>query len=133
MLELGDDQVHTLRLRVYSENQTVLSQVRFFTASFVDFSKPDKETHITGWIDEHKKVDEWDEDTIYWVTKVRTHPGPNIWIPPRFQTQQLRATAETSNGFALDLYRRLSDTNGNILFSPYSISTALSMVYEGAK
>jgi serpin B len=34
--------------------------------------------------------------------------------------------------FALDLYRRLRTAEGNIFFSPYSISTALAMTYAGA-
>ncbi len=37
--------------------------------------------------------------------------------------------------FALDLYRALSESNaeGNMFFSPLSISAALSMVYLGAR
>ncbi|XP_007900824.1 leukocyte elastase inhibitor isoform X2 [Callorhinchus milii] len=37
--------------------------------------------------------------------------------------------------FTLDVFRKLSETNqvGNIFFSPLSISTALAMVYHGAK
>ncbi len=37
--------------------------------------------------------------------------------------------------FALDLYRALSEINaeGNVFFSPLSISAALSMVYLGAR
>ena len=38
-----------------------------------------------------------------------------------------------SNRFALDLYFEYKDSEGNIFFSPYSISTALAMTYEGAK
>jgi serpin B len=34
--------------------------------------------------------------------------------------------------FALDLYRRLRTAEGNLFFSPYSISTALAMTYAGA-
>ncbi|MBN2336669.1 serpin family protein [Candidatus Bathyarchaeota archaeon] len=45
----------------------------------------------------------------------------------------VEATANACNGFALDLYARYSVGDGNILFSPYSISTALSMTYEGAR
>ena len=45
----------------------------------------------------------------------------------------VEATVEAYNGFAFDLYRRYSSGSGNILFSPYSISTALSMTYEGAR
>ncbi|XP_055796734.1 leukocyte elastase inhibitor-like [Salvelinus fontinalis] len=46
------------------------------------------------------------------------------------------ATVRNSNtGFALDLYRTLSENHadGNIFFSPLSISSALAMVYLGAK
>ncbi len=35
--------------------------------------------------------------------------------------------------FALDLYRALSQEEGNLFFSPYSISTALAMTYAGAR
>ncbi len=45
----------------------------------------------------------------------------------------VEATVEGYNGFAFDLYGRYSASDGNILFSPYSISTALSMTYEGAR
>ena len=34
--------------------------------------------------------------------------------------------------FAFDLYRALKDQDGNLFFSPYSISTALAMTYAGA-
>jgi len=45
----------------------------------------------------------------------------------------VEATVEAYNSFAFDLYGRYSADDGNILFSPYSISTALSMTYEGAR
>ncbi len=45
----------------------------------------------------------------------------------------VEATVEGYNGFAFDLYGRYAAGDGNILFSPYSISTALSMTYEGAR
>jgi serpin B len=45
----------------------------------------------------------------------------------------VKTTVEACNRFSFDLYRRYSDGKGNILFSPYSISTALSMTYEGAR
>ncbi len=35
--------------------------------------------------------------------------------------------------FALDLYAKLKRQKGNLFFSPYSISTALAMVYGGAR
>ncbi|MDD5530809.1 MAG: serpin family protein [bacterium] len=45
--------------------------------------------------------------------------------------KDLLATA--NKGFALDLYANLKNNEGNLLFSPYSISTALAMTYAGAK
>jgi serpin B len=39
-----------------------------------------------------------------------------------------------NNDFAADLYRRaVGDTDGNLCFSPYSISLAFSMLYAGAR
>lgn len=35
--------------------------------------------------------------------------------------------------FALDLYRALREDDGNLFFSPYSISAALAMTYAGAR
>lgn len=38
-----------------------------------------------------------------------------------------------NSAFALDLYRTLSAGDGNLFFSPYSISQALAMTYVGAR
>jgi serine protease inhibitor len=38
-----------------------------------------------------------------------------------------------NNQFSFDLYKELSKSEENIFFSPYSISSALAMTYEGAK
>ena len=46
------------------------------------------------------------------------------------------ATKEISssiNSFAFDLYREVNKQEGNLFFSPYSISSALAMTYAGAK
>ncbi len=37
-----------------------------------------------------------------------------------------------NNSFCFDLYRQLKEEDGNLFFSPYSISTALAMTYAGA-
>ena len=37
------------------------------------------------------------------------------------------------NAFAFDLYKQIQSVKGNLFFSPYSISTALSMTYAGAR
>ena len=43
------------------------------------------------------------------------------------------AVAEANNQLALDLYARLSGEEGNVFFSPYSLSSALALTYEGAR
>lgn len=40
--------------------------------------------------------------------------------------------AQANTGFALDMYGLLCQNEGNIFYSPYSISTALAMTYAGA-
>jgi len=45
----------------------------------------------------------------------------------------INSVVSANNQFALDLYSRLKNDDGNIFFSPYSISTALAMTYEGAR
>jgi serpin B len=41
--------------------------------------------------------------------------------------------AEDNNAFAFDLYGKLREQDGNLFFSPESISTALAMTYAGAR
>jgi serine protease inhibitor len=113
------------------ENQTDSSQIRFFTASYTDYSKPEVERHLSGWIDEHKHIQEWDVVTINWVEDSSGHG--ELWIPDRYDIIPESTTVEASNRFALDLYDEINNGNENILFSPYSISTAVSMIYEGAR
>ena len=50
-------------------------------------------------------------------------------------TQQgIQEVVNANNKFAFDLYSELDKSeNGNIFYSPYSISAALAMTYEGAK
>ena len=38
-----------------------------------------------------------------------------------------------NNEFAFQLYARLRGKEGNLFFSPYSISTALALTYSGAR
>lgn len=45
----------------------------------------------------------------------------------------VEAVINANNQFAFDLYSEYKSEDGNIFFSPYSISTALAMTYEGAK
>ncbi|UCG69730.1 MAG: serpin family protein [Thermoplasmata archaeon] len=45
----------------------------------------------------------------------------------------MNAYVNSSNEFTFEMYKQLIDSNKNVFFSPYSISTALGMVYEGAR
>ncbi len=59
-------------------NETIQRNVRFFIASYIP--KPGKEVQITGWIDEKRRVEEWDNLIIHSVTGVRTVASSYIWI-----------------------------------------------------
>ena len=48
-------------------------------------------------------------------------------------SRDVRAVVKGNTAFALDLYRQLRTKDGNLFFSPYSISTALAMTYGGAR
>ncbi len=47
--------------------------------------------------------------------------------------QDIALLVEGNNAFALSLYRALKGAQGNIFYSPYSISQALAMTYAGAR
>ena len=48
--------------------------------------------------------------------------------------EDVKTVVQGNNEFAWDMYAQLrKDNTGNIVFSPYSISTALAMTYGGAR
>ncbi len=51
---------------------------------------------------------------------------------PEVASEDRAALSEGNGAFALDLYRQLQKTDGNLFYSPYSISAALAMTYAGA-
>jgi serpin B len=53
-------------------------------------------------------------------------------IPAELQAD-LAPVVEANTAFALSLYARLREREGNLFFSPYSISTALAMTWSGAR
>ena len=53
--------------------------------------------------------------------------------PPAVASEDVLALARGNNEFAFDLYARLAKKDGNVIFSPYSISTALAMTCAGAR
>ncbi|QTA90140.1 Serpin domain-containing protein [Desulfonema magnum] len=52
---------------------------------------------------------------------------------PDVSADDLRDLVAGNTEFALALYQKLSENEGNLFYSPYSISQALAMTYSGAK
>ncbi len=52
---------------------------------------------------------------------------------PSVAPDDAAALVQGNNAFALDLYKSLRSNDGNLAFSPYSISLALAMTYAGAR
>jgi serpin B len=52
---------------------------------------------------------------------------------PEVSNTDLEIMSDGNNTFALDLYQALKDNEGNLFYSPYSISSALAMTYAGAR
>ena len=57
---------------------------------------------------------------------------PRVTEPPVSQGD-LVTLADGNSEFAFDLYQTLKDIDGNLFYSPYSISLALAMTYAGAR
>jgi serpin B len=53
--------------------------------------------------------------------------------PTRKENEYKEIVAKGNNRFAFDLYAKLRAEQGNLFLSPHSISTALAMVYAGAR
>lgn len=52
---------------------------------------------------------------------------------PAIGTSDIAALVDGNSAFAFKLYQALSAQNGNLFYSPYSISLALAMAYGGAR
>ncbi len=52
---------------------------------------------------------------------------------PSATPAELGELADGNSAFAFDLYRTLAEEEGNLFYSPYSISVALAMTYAGAR
>ncbi len=49
------------------------------------------------------------------------------------RSPEVKATVAGNTAFAIDLYQKAKTQPGNVFFSPYSISTTLTMAYAGAR
>ena len=63
------------------------------------------------------------------ASEVPPTPTPTQIVPG----DDIAALVDGNTGFTFDLYKNLAGTDGNLFFSPYSISTALAMTYAGAR
>jgi serpin B len=52
---------------------------------------------------------------------------------PDVSTSEQALLVEGNSAFAFDLYQALKEEDGNLFYSPYSISLALAMTYAGAR
>src|ERR1700690_2265803 len=52
---------------------------------------------------------------------------------PNVSPTALSTLVDGNNTFAINLYEALRSQDGNLVFSPYSISLALAMTYAGAR
>lgn len=52
---------------------------------------------------------------------------------PDVPAEDQKALVSGNSGFALDLYQQVRKKEGNLFYSPFSISTALAMTWAGAK
>lgn len=52
---------------------------------------------------------------------------------PQVPQEDMDTLVDGNTAFALDLYQELRQEEGNLFYSPYSISVALSMTYGGAR
>lgn len=52
---------------------------------------------------------------------------------PNVDENDYHALTDENNAFALELYQSLRSQDGNLIYSPYSISLALAMTYAGAR
>ncbi len=73
---------------------------------------------------------------IFWCGNFFESEIPSEPISPpetSASESEIATVTAANNQFAFDLYSEYKSKEGNIFFSPFSISTALAMTFEGAK
>ncbi len=79
------------------------------------------------------RMDRWKIKSV-WLWRVAVVLPALLFVQPAMsQTNDTPPLVTGNTAFALDLYSRLKATDGNLFFSPYSISTCLAMIYAGTR
>ena len=75
-----------------------------------------------------------DHDTTAMTKETTMQTGKVAYASdPDYTPEEITSLAEANNRFAFDLYQQLNEDQGNLLYSPYSLFQALTMVYAGAR
>jgi len=61
------------------------------------------------------------------------HSDKSRVTSPVVSQADMTSLVDGNNSFAFNLYQELKGSEGNMFFSPYSISLALAMTYAGAR
>ena len=70
------------------------------------------------------------EGTLFWIGAFGVFSQGACSVPADVRTLGI---VQGNTAFVLDLYARLARGDGNLFFSPFSISTAMAMTYAGAR
>jgi serpin B len=94
-------------------------------------------------LDPSKYTDGSSKESLIWqyssekaamVNSLQPQPGPKVTTSV---SENAKKVIQANNQFAIDLYSRLVNdpgaAGGNVFFSPWSISSALAITYEGAR
>ncbi|MFH1364235.1 MAG: serpin family protein [Candidatus Aenigmatarchaeota archaeon] len=131
-----------LLIRLHINPATGLGEEFFDTQASVEFDLPDSFELLEGESVQNIVFTDFETKTI--EIKVKPTETGNFDVKSTLAKQNsgqfwktiqvaVSTPPEQNNMFALDLYNRYKSEDGNLFFSPYSISSALSMTYEGAK
>ncbi|QDU36801.1 Serpin (serine protease inhibitor) [Maioricimonas rarisocia] len=119
--------------RMFSPTHVVTTETAYYTTG------PQQGRPADGRFKVGTNVERLQDGGSY--VQVRTEQGVTAWIAADASTPlrsrkpfepDLRPLAGSVNGFAFDLYGELREREGNLFFSPASLSTALAMAWAGA-
>ena len=94
-------------------------------------TKPDQGQDL---IKDNEPSNNQDVAEVYPVDSSDVTKGKLAYVTdPRASDEELNKLAQANNQFALALYKQLTDEQGNLIYSPFSIYQALVMTYAGAQ